>query len=462
MITSIDRTGWAPAVALLLTALLAVPAHADGDPLRGIVDEALAHNLSVAGARQDARAAQAKLDAARMRWLPSASLETRASRLHDVPDLGSLVNPAYAALDELTGTAAFPTDVKLTLPQPFESHARVVQPIVSVPLLAGASMASAGRDAGRLAWAATARAVAAQAQAAWLQQASARRLADVYASTQVLVEENERTAERLLAAGAATPEAVHRARADRAEVEQALAEAREQAAAAAREFDRVIGRPLDAAPEVLDDSLFAVAPPVSPDEAVASALAHREELALGDARVRAADAAECLADAAFLPSLAAVVDVGWQGRTSGLHRDDRSWTASLVATWDLFHGGSDLAEHSAARAAATRARLDRRDAADRVAVEARNAAEAARVAYEAIATAQVRVDAARRTYALVHRRWEEGSASPLELTDARTQRTTAESNQVLTLYRYALRRVDLERAAALRVLPAPMTKGAPR
>jgi hypothetical protein len=37
--------------------------------------------------------------------------------------------------------------------------------------------------------------------------------------------------------------------------------------------------------------------------------------------------------------------------------------------------------------------------------------------------------------------------------DARTSLTQAESNQVLTLYRYAIHWVDLERAAALRDLP---------
>jgi outer membrane protein TolC len=75
------------------------------------------------------------------------------------------------------------------------------------------------------------------------------------------------------------------------------------------------------------------------------------------------------------------------------------------------------------------------------------------VAHEAIATAATRAEAARRTFTLVRRRYEEGTASPVELVDARTSLTNAESNQMLTLYRYAIRRVDLERAAALRDLP---------
>jgi outer membrane protein TolC len=49
----------------------------------------------------------------------------------------------------------------------------------------------------------------------------------------------------------------------------------------------------------------------------------------------------------------------------------------------------------------------------------------------------------------VRRRAEEGLASPLELSQARTQRTAAELNAVFTAYDYYLRRVELDRAAAL-------------
>jgi len=82
----------------------------------------------------------------------------------------------------------------------------------------------------------------------------------------------------------------------------------------------------------------------------------------------------------------------------------------------------------------------------------RQAYEAAIVAREAIATAEARVAAARRTFDLVRRRYEEGEANQIEFLDARTQLTNAELNRALTANRYAMRYVDLERAAALRSL----------
>jgi outer membrane protein TolC len=123
-----------------------------------------------------------------------------------------------------------------------------------------------------------------------------------------------------------------------------------------------------------------------------------------------------------------------------------------VAQWELL----DLGRHAARSAAGfevERTRVARQDLADRIAVEVRTAHEAAMVARAEIAAADTRREASRRTFELVRRRYEEGAASSLELVDARTSFTAAELNRVLTTYRYAIRRVDLERAAALRQLP---------
>jgi outer membrane protein len=82
----------------------------------------------------------------------------------------------------------------------------------------------------------------------------------------------------------------------------------------------------------------------------------------------------------------------------------------------------------------------------------RQAYDAAVVARDAIGTAEARLAAARRSFELVRRRYEEGLASQVEFIDARTAYTNADLNRVVTVYRYAIRYVDLERAAALREL----------
>ncbi len=433
---------------------LARPAAAQRpDPLGALVSQALKSNLDLEQERLAARRAEAEVGEARALLLPSVSLESRGTRASGVPNLGDLVNPAYAALNQITGTQSFPTDLNFSLPQRHQSTVRLTQPLFNEAIRANFTLAHARRDGQRLQLAAAARRLAADVQVAYLVQASAQRVTETYEATLALVRESERVAGRLLAAGRATPEALQRARAECAEVEQQLAEAREHRTAAARAFNHVLQRPLEAPVEVIPDSAFDLPLDITADASVASALAGREELRQADAGVGAARAAKRVATAGYIPSAAVALEYGFQGPRLSFGSDEDYWTASLVVSWNLFDGGRDAARRAAAGFEADRALALRRDLAERITLEVRDAHEAATVAHAAIATADTRLDAARRTYTLVRRRFEEGAASPFELVDARAAMTGAELNRILTAYRYAIRWVDLERAAALRALP---------
>ncbi len=435
----------------------AAPVHAQvagrPDPLGRLIAEALHANLDLKQERLAERRAEAGVREARARLMPSLSVESRVSRFGDVPNLGDLVNPAYATLNQLTGSGRFPTDIDVTLPQRHQSALRLTQPVFNEALRANVALARARRDGQRMRLGSAARQLAAETQIAYLQQASARRVAEIYEATLTLVQENERVAERLLAAGRATPEAVTRARAQRAEVQQQLAEAAERQVAASRTMNLILHRPLDQTVEVIPDSAFDLPLAISVDRAVAHALAAREELHEAEAAVRTGEAAMRVATAAYLPSVGVALEYGYQGSRPVFDRSEDYWTASVAVSWNLFNGGGDQARHAAAEYDVERVRTQRQDLTDKIALEVRTAHEAARVARTAIVTAEARLDAARRTFTLVRRRFEEGTASPFELVDARTGLTNAELNRVLTAYRYAIRWVDLERAAALRDVP---------
>jgi outer membrane protein TolC len=192
--------------------------------------------------------------------------------------------------------------------------------------------------------------------------------------------------------------------------------------------------------------------PVSEAEAEARALAAREELAQLDEGARAAAAGVRAAAASYLPSLSVALDYGFQGRDLRFGSSNDFMVASVVVNWNLFNGGRDAARRDEARADVERLRAVRRDVEAKVRLDVRQAYSAAVVAHDAIATASERTASARRTFELVRRRYEEGLAPHIELVDARAALTSAELNQSLTLYRYAMRSVDLERAAALRAI----------
>ncbi|MGH7531550.1 MAG: TolC family protein [Gemmatimonadales bacterium] len=443
---------------LLLFALLAAHlpaearAQAPGDPLGALVAEALRNNLGLEAERLAVSRTRAEMAAARGLFFPSVNLDSRYSRQEGALDLGDLLNPAFGALNELRGSNDFPTNLELTLPLAHDSRLRVTQPLFNEGIRQNYLLARSRHNSQELQRRAAARQLAADVQTAYLALASARSAAAIYESSLALVVENERVAQRLVEAGRGTPDAVYRARAERSDVEQQLAEAREQVNAAARALNQILRRPLDAPVAVIPDSALVFDLALTVDEAVAHALAAREELGALDAGARAADAAAGIATAAFLPSVSLAVDYGFQGQDIRFDRSSDYWVASIVVSWNLFHGGADAARRSAAHAEAQRIRITRQNAADRIRLDVRQAYAAAVVARAAIATAEARVTAARRTFELVRRRYEEDVASQVEFLDARTQLTNAELNRTLTAHRYAMRYVNLERAAALRSL----------
>jgi outer membrane protein len=422
------------------------------DPLAVIVAEALENNLGLAQENLVVERAEAGVREARGRFFPTLSLDSRYSEQSGTLNLGDFVNPAYAALNRITGTNQFPTDLDITLPMRHESRLRLVQPLFDASILAGHALARHTRDGQHLERAVAARRLAAEAQSAFLEVGAARSARRTWEATLALVTESERVAQRLVDAGQATPDQVLRARADLSDVEQRLDEARQTEDAAARALNRILRRSLDAPVDELPDSLLRFEIALSEEQAVVSALARREELTQTDAGVRAADAGVRLASASFLPSIGLALDYGFQGSDLRFSGDNDFAVASVVLSWNLSIGGSDRARRSAARADAERLRLHRAELEDLVRLDVRQAYDAAVVARDAIATAGARLAAARRSFELVRRRYEEGLASQVEFLDARTAFTSAELNRVATVYRYAIRYVDLERAAALRDL----------
>jgi outer membrane protein TolC len=447
------------ALSAILLALAAAPlaGQAPAAVERLIAETLERHPLLEAGTHAEA-AARAQARASRGALLPSLELGSRASRQEGGFNLGDLLNPAYAALNEMGGAPRFPTDVDLTLPQRYDTRLRLTQPLYA-PALGAARAAGGGQEGGaaaaRQADAAgmerrtLARRLAAEVQGAYYRAASTRRAAEIHRATLALTAEAERVAERRLEAGSATPDLVLRARAERSEAEQRLLEAEAAARAALRALNQLAGRPLDAPLDPVRDEELMRPLPLSAAEAVAHALAGREEIGTLEARAGAADAGARAVTASYLPQVAVAVDVGVQG--SDLSWDDGEYLlGSLVLTWNLYRGGADGARREAAVSEGLWLRALQNDARERVQLEALRSHETALTAHAAVASARDREAAAVRAQELVTRRFEEGAASHLELIDARRARTAAELNLSLTLYGYATALADLERAAALR------------
>jgi outer membrane protein TolC len=384
-------------------------------------------------------------------FLPTLAVDARYSEMDGVLDLGDVINPAYAALNQVIGQPRFPTDIHQTLPYRQETRLRSVLPLFNGALFANLSAARAMRDLRGAELAAAKRRLDADARVAYLNYARAARALDIYDAALTTVRENQRVAERLVGAGSATGDAVYRARAAVAEVQQQRAEAARLRDAALGQLNLLLDRDPGTPVPALDDASLPELRPLTLDEALAASQ-RREERVQVEAGSAAARAQRRAATSGFLPSVAVAADYGVQGAEYHFDRTHDVAIASFVLQWNLFNGGQDASRRQQAAAQQRAMQYKAREADRMIALDVRTAFDAVGVAREGLAAAQARVEASRRAFQMVDRRFGEGLASHLEWADARSQLTAAELNLVMSRYALVARYVDLERAAALRAI----------
>ncbi|MBI3792970.1 MAG: TolC family protein, partial [Gemmatimonadetes bacterium] len=289
----------------------------------------------------------------------------------------------------------------------------------------------------------------------YLQLAMARKALEIWNATVAVVTEQVRVTVALAAQGKVAADAVFRARAERSDVEQRRSAAVEDAESAARALNFVLDRPLDAAAPQIDDDALGIGEMPTLETAVASARVGREELRQLEWSRQAAAGARQLAMGSFLPNVSVALDYGVQGNKYDFRGSQTYTNASVVASWNLFNGTQDAAKVAQASADERRLAAQAEQAEHGIQLEVRQAYAAADLARRAIVTAGDRVAAAHKSYDLVEKRYAQGMAPMLELLDARTALTSASLNRALTETDYRVRRVQLDRAAALypRTLP---------
>jgi outer membrane protein len=424
---------------------------AAGDAL---VAEALAANLELDVSAGTVQQRLAALDQARARYLPAldlASRYTRASggRSIDVP-VGDLLNPVYATLNQLTGTAGFATiqnqQINFQRAHEQQSQLELTQPLYDARIGAGRAAAAANLDVAESGQKALAGRIERDMRQAYYRWLSARAQLDIYTETLALANENARVNDSLFRNGKITRDLVYRAEADQLEVQQALLDARNGERLAQSYVNLLrnapFSRELPSAP-VADTDLArlrdALAPrSAKPELALAdlqdSAVATRAELRQADATAMAAAAAEHLARAAFQPQLGFALDYGIQGEQYRFNSAEHFVLASVVLRFNLFSGGADRAGVAAARAALHAARSARALQEQQVRFQVQQARQDLEAAQASLDTAAKRADAASAAFRIAERKRDLGQINQAEFIDARRALTDARLNLNITRF----------------------------
>lgn len=460
---------------MLIAALLGAapaPACAQDSPLERYIRMGLEANRELTQREIGVRQAEARWEQSRANGLPSLEVEARYSRaeggrVFDVP-VGDLLNPVYSTLNGLTGTEQFPMvdnqRLRLLRDREQDTRVRVTQVLWNPAVRADTrsrryqvEAARAGTDAAR-------RALVRDIRVSYYRYANATRAETILDAALEMVGENERSSTALWQTSLATRDQVHRARAERLEVEAQRARAGTDRQLAASYLNYLLGRETAAPIELSEDDLAlpadgtlgelrrAVATPSEKtEETWMDAFAERAgreraELRQLDHAVAAAEAGLRAVEWSARPSVALALDAGIQGRDYGFGPDHRYLMGSLVLSWAVWSGGAERSRTREARLERERLEIQREDAAATIRLELEAAALNARVSLATLATDTERVEAAQDAFRLVQRRRDEGTATALEFLDARASLTRAQLARSVSETEALIRLADLDYA----------------
>ena len=427
-----------------------------------VLDAYVAQGLHSNLALQQRRASQAKAEAAlrgaRALFYPTLDFNARYSvadggRRIEIP-VGDLLNPAYATLNQLTGTDNFPRlqnqSTPFLRPHEQETKLRLAVPVYQPGLHYNYAISQEQQQLEALDVQRYRRELVKEIKVAYFNYLAAQRVIGLYERTLQLVERNKYVNEKLVQNQRATPDVVYRAQAEVSGVQQQLAEARKNEQVARAYFNFLLNQSQEQAIEALPDSALTLPEVLPLPTLTETAAATREEVQQQQHAVAIADLGLGLARSRYHPTVAGLVDHGYQGPGYDFRarNGNRFTQASLVLNWNLFGGLQNRALADRARAEQQQQTTRLREVKAQIGLEVRQDYYALQAARAQVQAAEDRHRSAAQGFRLVSRQYEEGLTPLLQYIDARTTFTNAELNVILTKYAYLGQLAHTERSAA--------------
>lgn len=396
---------------------------------------------------------------ARGAFLPALSLDARYTRADggrsiDVP-IGTLINPVYATLNQLTQSSAMPTTFSPVQDQQFslqrsreqQTALRLTQPLYAPKILANVRAQRANANAAQFTREAYRATLLRDIGIAYLNWCKAEQTLVITDSNRETLSENLRVNGKLYEAGKITQDQVLRAQAELLYVEQQRVEARNAIARAQRYFNFLINRdhalPLEAADLPSVDTLA----PVPLEALLSESLRRRAEIRQLDSLQQAATAGIEAARADYKPTVALALEGGTQGEDYRFGRDDRYASGSLVFSWSLFSGNQTRARVGQACLAAKASAVQLDQARQQISLEVEQAREDLLAALSSLRTATAREDVAQAGFKIASKKRDAGVISQVEFLDARSSLADAQSNQIRVRFDVFARAIELDYAA---------------
>ncbi|MCX6214775.1 TolC family protein [Spirosoma sp.] len=427
--------------------------------LEGYVREGLTNNLAIRQESLEISRVTESLNQAkslfypRVAFSPTYSLAAGGRRL-EFP-VGDLLNPAYKALNQLTGADRFPTNIEnvnqLLAPNNFHdtkfsvSYAIFNTDIQYNYLIQKQLLTS--QQARRRVIENELRYTIATAYYQYLQTLDAIR---IFESSREVLTELARLNEKLVRNNVATKEVVTSARYETSKLDQQLAVAQKNRETARAYFNFLLNRDLQAHIDV-DSSLTRILPE-SPENVVdlqRTALLGRQELSQVTSSLGAAQTAVKLAEAnANIPNVFVGANTGFQG--FGYTFQNQAYVVAQVGLqWDLFRGYEKRSKIQQAKIQASALQTRLAEVQQQIQLQVLQAYYDLNAATESLAATQSGMINADQTFRVIDSKYRNGQSLLIEFLRYQNDRLTAQLQHSLARMDVLVKRAALDRVVAV-------------
>jgi len=429
----------------LLVILFITRVSAEHPQLLTYLELGLEQNKSIKQSRERTIQKEYEQKQVRSYFLPKVSFSSRytiASGGREIPlPIGDLLNPVYENLNQQNiatgGEALFPSienDTIAFLRSPdLEAKVRVIQPIFIPKVYHGYKAAKSSVRAQNFQDSAIKRDFIRDMQLAYINCILANEKIKVQQSLVEQAREQLRVSTRLVKAGTVTPDVSAGAKAQLLESEQILVQAQTDSISAIVYFNMLLGNSVDAPVVIVPaDSVIIYCrdtAEITVSDATKDALENREEILGLETAVHVLKSEYRARRSTYLPELSFVGDAGIQGSSLSFDEDHRFATASLILQWDLFDSFGRESEIGEVASRKREMEIRLAEVKEQVEGQVTIAARSLKGAWSALRPAQQMVDAARRHYSFVLKRYKIGMAPFHELVAAQTSLASAEVNR---------------------------------
>ncbi|MBC7827394.1 MAG: TolC family protein [Chitinophagaceae bacterium] len=437
---------------LLTVTVLFVGRHLNGqDIIRKHIDQAFENNLVLKEKMISLEKSLIALKEAQSFFLPVASFDAQyllaeGGRTIDIP-VGTLMNPVYSTLNQLTNSDKFPKIGNVSEPlNPnnfYDVRIKTVMPIINPDIRINRDSKKQQISLQQYELDIYKRELVKEVKLAYFNYLTATRAIDIYRSTLDVVHQNLKVNRSLLQNGKGLPAYVSRAESEVSKVEIQLQNAVNDQKNARSYFNFLLNKPLGE--EIVSSSEEFVLEKYA--DTVAN-IYEREELKSLSLVSKINNNVLKMNRAFRTPRLNAFLDLGSQGFDFNVNNKSLFYLAGLQLKVPIFTGKANLYKIEQTKLDARSIALKNDNTIQQLALAASVSRNNINNAYNAWLSLLKQEESAKKYFQLINRGFQEGINSFIEFLDARNQLTTVQLQLNIQKYKVMTALADYERQTA--------------